>query len=356
MSIRNAEDDSHTLDSHVPFGEIEHDHLHGDRHSVELDGVSSVEDIKERFGFAKSDHINKREAVLLFRAAESHLRRQITKMTSMKRFDEARVQENLLASLRMDFESHTMEIEHREMEVQRNLFKKAAKHIQKTEADYHTHHTLEVERQCKEMEEEFAKNCKIKRDNLEHDIRHIPVPKIKYSKRLLELMQTERSLLKLKQYDDAKNVRRMIDRIQPGEEDKFYKGHKDRIQLKREVLNKRIFEDEDRLYQRISAQQWDGMRIRDKGAKLNQVRITNMRRDMDHAHHIVLQKQPEMNTEPSAHWQDRPSHQESSAHFRGRHLHDACKGKKKDQAVYVASLCDNHEFDAPLEGTMTIRD
>ena len=41
---------------------------------------------------------------------------------------------------------------------------------------------------------------------------------MKYSKGLLDLINAEESLVRLKQYDDAKNVRRMIDRILPGEE------------------------------------------------------------------------------------------------------------------------------------------
>ena len=41
---------------------------------------------------------------------------------------------------------------------------------------------------------------------------------MKYSKGLLDLINAEESLVRLNQYDDAKNVRRMIDRILPGEE------------------------------------------------------------------------------------------------------------------------------------------
>lgn len=49
-------------------------------------------------------------------------------------------------------------------------------------------------------------------------IGHIRRPHMKYSKGLLDLINAEESLVRLKQYDDAKNVRRMIDRILPGEE------------------------------------------------------------------------------------------------------------------------------------------
>ena len=47
---------------------------------------------------------------------------------------------------------------------------------------------------------------------------------MKYSKGLLDLINAEESLVRLKQYDDAKNVRRMIDRILPGEEVSSWSG------------------------------------------------------------------------------------------------------------------------------------
>ena len=59
---------------------------------------------------------------------------------------------------------------------------------------------------------------------------------MKYSKRLLELQQAEKYLTRLKQYDDAKNVNRMIMKIQPKEEKDFDDAFNNGLESRRRKL------------------------------------------------------------------------------------------------------------------------
>eukprot|EP00622_Pseudochattonella_farcimen_P001260 FR735899.1.p1 GENE.FR735899.1~~FR735899.1.p1 ORF type:complete len:197 (+),score=19.17 FR735899.1:1-591(+) len=175
---------------------------------------------------------------------------------------------------------------------------------------------------------------------------------MKYSKRTLELINTEDHLVGLKLYNDAKNVRRMIDKVLPGEEAEFYAAHDSRIDLMRRRLVEAQEEDVKRLNERVSALRWSGVRSRAKDMSTTQHRVQCHEVDMMHAHHLVTKKQPELAVNPTATWQLRKGHEATSAHMRGQQLLNKVKGNQKKQAVFVASLCDVHDFEQPESGTV----
>merc|ERR1712054_480449 len=107
-----------------------------------------------------------------------------------------------------------------------------------------------------------------------------------------------------------------------------------------------------RLNERVSALRWRGVRARAKDMNTTQHRVKCHEADMMHAHHLVMKKQPELAIQPTATWQNRKGHEATSAHMRGQQLLNAVKGKQKNQAVFVASLCDVHDFDRPESGTV----
>jgi len=57
-----------------------------------------------------------------------------------------------------------------------------------------------------------------------------------YSRRLLELFKAESGLIKLSRFDEAKNVRRMIDKIQPREIEAHDAWFEDQLQQRRNTL------------------------------------------------------------------------------------------------------------------------
>ena len=72
---------------------------------------------------------------------------------------------------------------------------------------------------------------------------------------------------------------------------------------------------------------------------------------MDHSHVMDRHKSPELSIHPSHLLQRRASYEHTGASLRGTQLLGAVKGKKKNQAVFVAGLCDIHNFKQPLSGT-----
>ena len=83
--------------------------------------------------------------------------------------------------------------------------------------------------------EQYKLNA-IEWENLELQISRIPRPSVKYSKRVIELVKAENGLIKLNQYDDARKVRVMLDRLIPGEEENCFKVFDAMIELKRKKL------------------------------------------------------------------------------------------------------------------------
>ena len=80
------------------------------------------------------------------------------------------------------------------------------------------------------MKEDLANSHAIEIELLESKISRMEVPRVKFSKRVIELTRSENELVRLKLYDDAARVRRMLGQIQPREETAWAKKFEDSIQ------------------------------------------------------------------------------------------------------------------------------
>ena len=71
-------------------------------------------------------------------------------------------------------------------------------------------------------------------------------------------------LIKLCQYEEARKVRSMIQKILPGEEEKFRKKFEKQLDRKRRLVSDDHEQDLLRLDEKLKAIQWDGKRQREK--------------------------------------------------------------------------------------------
>jgi hypothetical protein len=85
-------------------------------------------------------------------------------------------------------------------------------------------------------------------------------PQIKYSKRANDLMKAERELIRLCQYDDARKVRNMLERIIPAEEKQFEKCIEHKKLKAIEDLKKSQRIDELRLDEKLKGKKWNCLR------------------------------------------------------------------------------------------------
>jgi hypothetical protein len=86
------------------------------------------------------------------------------------------------------------------------------------------------------IEEEHRMTNEIEWENLNHILSRIPRPRVRFSKRVVQLLDAENGLIKHGQYDDAQRVRHMLDKLIPSEELKFYADFDAGIEAKRERL------------------------------------------------------------------------------------------------------------------------
>lgn len=239
----------------------------------------------------------------------------------------------------------------RTQQTQNKNFRQAHKHLTNTIATKHRDQTEAVNNLVADKIDDLAHLHEIEDENLRLEIELTKKPRMKFSRRLLELQKAESSLIKLSRFDEAKNVRRMIDKIEPKEIEQFDKEFEDRLEARRRKLAKLHESDTKRNDELVSSIRWKNVQDCDKERNNTVARLRHHEHDMNHAHTMDCKKSPELAIHPSHLLQRRASYEHTGSSLRGTQLLGAVKGKKKNQAVFVAGLCDIHSFAKPLSGT-----
>jgi len=204
------------------------------------------------------------------------------------------------------------------------------------------------------MVEDMETTQKIQVENLEKEIERMPKPVMKYSRRLIGLFKAEAALIKLCEYDEAKKVRTVIDKLRPKEEKRFWASFNDKIESKRSQLAATHQLDQDRLDEKLKGEFFKAARKKDRETQVMTQRIKNHTKDMTHAYVLQTQLKPEMSVNPSALWQQREGFKDTSAVLRGRQLLDHVHGKRAGESVHAETLVGTHNFEQPLQDTMDL--
>ncbi|GMH65079.1 hypothetical protein TrST_g3426 [Triparma strigata] len=325
-----------------------------------MDNLATCATVKDAFvqhGLAPDDKIDRREQVLMFRTVESEMEVGLKSLMESGRFDEAKEMGFRLESLRSEFGGLQKKDEAEKQNKQKKLFDKAVKIKGKQLKEKHAAWEKEVEEACSQFQEDTEKTFKIQRENLALEMNRIERPRMKYSKTRMEYKNAEVRLCALKQYDDAKNVRRMLKSIDAKEEEAFNKAFDDRMQAKIDKLDKFQKESDGRLEEKMSAFRWKELRKREKESYVNRTNINNKKHDMHHFMTLDARLKPELTVKPSALLLKRANFKSNASKLRGEQLLDKVKGKKEGDAVFIESLCNLHEFsDKSLKGTAKFED
>lgn len=322
--------------------------------ATNLTKVKTLDGTLERFGYSKDDRINRRELVLMFTSVEREMEDEIHRLAKTAAYDEAKEMRARLNSLRAEFDQLQTNGVATSQREQKELFDKAREELLDQRRTQHEMQAKQVDERCRNMKSDQEAFHAIERENLEICIARIERPPIKYSKRLIELLKAEHELIKLQQYEDARKVRRMIDRLLPGEEEAFNSAFERSMQAKRDKLLARQRREQLQLEEKMKAISWTDTRAREKEMNTQLQRITNHSRDMMHSHSGESKLRPEMSVKPSALWQKRKGYESTAASLRGHQLLGAVRGKREDEKVFVDTLVDKHNFIRPLQDTITL--
>jgi hypothetical protein len=155
----------------------------------------------------------------------------------------------------------------------------------------------------------------------------------------------------MKQYDDAKNVRRMLDKIEGPARRKYDAMMAARFDVAHEKLRLKHKEQQARLHEHIGTIKWSSKRRAEKHASIQRQKCANLDLDMRQANAFDSCKSPELVVHPSARHQRRRGFDATASQLNGRKLLDSIRGKKTDEHVYVAPVCQTHVFEKPLLDT-----
>uniref|UniRef100_A0A7S2V0Q4 EF-hand domain-containing protein n=1 Tax=Fibrocapsa japonica TaxID=94617 RepID=A0A7S2V0Q4_9STRA len=274
----------------------------------------------QRFDLNHDDRIDRREQVLMYKTIQLEMEEELKNLTANGMYEEARSLESRLMNLRQEFEDLHHQDFSRQHDDQTRMLRSAKQKFRENLKATHQKEKRDVEIFCRDKEEEMAHLHKVQLAQLEMELASTPMPKIKFSRRLLELQNSERNLSRQKQYEEAKAVRRMIDHLQPREEEEFRKKFEQQLQRRRDLLDKKQEEERKRLAEKLSEVSHRNQLLANRVQDTHHRRLEHLTRDMNHAHAMERLKKPEMSVHPSALLQQRASHQDTAAALRGSHL------------------------------------
>ncbi len=229
----------------------------------QLSTVKDLEDALNRFGYSKDDRISRRELVLIYNQIKVEMEKEIFSMANSTAYSTAKEMRTRLNKLRAEFDNLQISGVQNTRTEQVDCFGKASTEIltdvkrRQAQSIQQLNETFIKERDTHELYREIETN------KLEQTISLIPTPKVRYSKRMIELFKAEYNLNKLKEYDEAIKVRRMIDKLLPKEEKQFYDNFNQSIENKRLALQAAQEVDRQRLDEKIKTHDWNELRRRE---------------------------------------------------------------------------------------------
>merc|ERR1711916_293747 len=295
-----------------------------------------------------------RELVLMYRAVEKEIESEISRSASDGRYNEAKELRLRITNIRREFDNLQLSAVQKVRYDQEKKFAQGKSEFLTSKSKHDVQMGDTVKEDCERMKADTLLTHAIQRENLEHELSLIPVPRMKYSKRANEMMNEEKELIRLCQYDEARKVRNRLDRIVPVEEARFYKNFEDGKQKKWDKLIKQQSLDLVKLDEKIKTKKWGELRRSEKDMRVATLRMETNYSEMKHAHLLEEKLKPEMNITPSALWTKRKNFQGTSAILRGQQLLDMVHGKKKGETVYAKSLVERHDFSKSLQDTVNL--
>jgi hypothetical protein len=236
--------------------------------ATQLTKVTSLESVLEKFGYSKDDRINRRELVLMYKKVEREMEEEIYRLANTGEYDKAKEMRARLTALKGEFgylQTNGAVVNCRDQVAN---FSKASRELHDLLSKKQAAQETEVYAKCNEIEAEMNLFQDIERENLEKQISRVHRPPMKYSKRMIELFKAEHELIKLHQYEDARKVRRMIDKILPAEEKAFEENFEAFLNNKRVRLHKLQNVKRQQQEEKLKAMQWNDLRARELETKM----------------------------------------------------------------------------------------
>lgn len=318
----------------------------------DVDQLRTMRDVYAMYGLSPEDRTHRRDQVKMWNKARMLLDAEIASLTANGLYDEAKRVFADKEQIRSEFQGLQEKAVREEQKKERDAFESASSLLR---GRLEREDAVRIERQEKSFEtrrERLRCQQKIERENAAYVKASIAVPpKERWSKRVLELRQAEAALVNLNLFDDAKNVRKMLNKTIIPEQQRKKQLNEQRTKQKDQLLHDAHRAQSKRLQEQLSDLKWRARRRSRDLRTTQRQRVKNLDFDMTHANLMAQQAKPELVAKPSHLLLKRKNYDQTSAANIGTRLEDRALGKKEESTVYVASLCAEHSFDQPLPGT-----
>lgn len=318
----------------------------------ELSSVVDLPDALNRFGFDLTDKIERRELVTIYSKIKKAMDAEIFHLANvLGHYTAAKEMKQRQLKIRKEFDDLQLNGVRRNIVEQDELFEKASNRLRENLNILHTEeiNRLSDTKEFTKEREDFFHG--IETSNLEQTISKMNRPNVRFSKRLIELRKAETGLNNLNQYDDALKVHKMIEKILPKEEKKFYDTYDKSIEMKRTKQKKLQEQQKGHLDEHLKKLEYKEVRKREHDKALLEQRIKNHLKDMKHTHSMESKIKPEMSIKPSAMWERRAGYNSTSSSLRGEQLYNHARGKSEGTLIFAESLTDRHNFLSPPNDT-----
>ncbi|CAM9540113.1 unnamed protein product, partial [Discosporangium mesarthrocarpum] len=305
--------------------ELDEEALRGDAEVTGLCSVRNVEEAVEKFGYAPEDRIPRRDQIRIYERVHAAISRRKLKLVALGRYNELVELDKNLRNIKQGFQDLQLKDMSKDQERQRALYRAAQKKVVATSRSAaHSEHRR-VEERCEDRLKEVEALHRVQQKRLELELSWLPKPRLKYTKRFLELHKAEASLVRLHQYSDAHTVHKMLNKLKPREEEVFLHEYQQKIALKRQQLAERQAKDLERVRETLTDNRLRSAREREKTMNVVRDKLKHSQSSMAHAHCMALKRRPELSVNPSAHWQRRTHYQGTSSALRGEQLSSSVK-------------------------------
>lgn len=231
--------------------------------ATDLTSLSNLDETLGRFGFSVDDRIDRRELVLIYRRVEKDMEAEIYRLAHMPQYDDAKEMRARLTSLRSAFDNRQTSVVEESHKDQSEFFEKASKELLHSLGHLHSTQQQSVAAECDRKRADLSRFHEIQWENLELSLSRVVKPRMKYSRRMIELFKAEDELIKMCEYEDARKVRKMIDKIKPGEEKRFDDNFDASLEARRQNLRDLQARDRYKLEELILVMVWKDIRRRD---------------------------------------------------------------------------------------------
>ncbi|KAG2790749.1 hypothetical protein PC129_g6994 [Phytophthora cactorum] len=300
--------------------------------------IKSLVDVFTVFGFSADDIIDKHDQCTIFKKIRAELDDLLRDLSlNTKKYDKAIVLRDRLRLIKREFVEMQGTYESRRQEKETQQFSRGIVLAKQRSDVLYAADTDNYEREILHRQEELKKTHEVERAQLETYLNKLQEPHVKFSKFLLELKNTEKSLAKLKLFEDAKNVFVRVDSMERGERAlnaaKFEKFKENRRSLLLQKQQQELAEAEEKLTEKRYVVQ----RANENHRKMEVQRMKNLKVDMKHEHTMDMHSKKVFSTNAVA--AVRKSHSATSSTYRGQQLLSTVQGKRLE----VASLCLLHD-------------